>query len=544
MKKCLLILLLATGPILAQEGARYLIITTDALAPAIQPLAEWKHASGMKCKVTTLSEIGGSDTTAIKNYIRNAYNNWPIRPEYVLLVGFPPALPSRYYRIQQGWSYYSDHFYGDINNDLYMEIPVGRFPARSARQCSVMVAKTLAYEKTPDLTDTLWMRRLTTVVRENYDSDDTIYWNDVRLFARLADSNNFVNCDSLSRARGHTSTDVMNSVNNGTAFVLYRGTAVNYWYEPFNNINPGATNNGKKLPIILSITCQTLTLAPNESMVCEAWMRAGTVANLRGAVAVVGNTHSLNSSTTTVLKRSTVARTFARAVFQEGKYKLGKAVIRAKDSLYRAFNDVADYRGFNLYGDPDLDIWTATPTLPTVNHPTEISPGPQEFAVQVLLNAQPFHNALVCVSMDSSVYEYGYTDPYGAIAFNINPPDTGTLRLVVTGHNLYPYDVLIPVTRVGIAEAPQPLSIVRVNATPQTFSHRTRLNWSPASVKADITIYDATGKPVFTVKEASSGFVWNGTDNHGRTCPAGVYLCTINTNSENAPLQTKVLKIQ
>ncbi|MEO0050218.1 MAG: C25 family cysteine peptidase, partial [candidate division WOR-3 bacterium] len=90
MKRNFLILLPAVFTfIYALEGARYLIITTDALAPVVQPLAEWKHFSGMQCKVTTLSEIGGSDTTAIKNYIRNAYNNWPVRPEFVLLVGSP-----------------------------------------------------------------------------------------------------------------------------------------------------------------------------------------------------------------------------------------------------------------------------------------------------------------------------------------------------------------------------------------------------------------------------------------------------------------------
>ncbi len=520
-----------------QEGARYLIITTDALAPAIQPLAEWKYFSGMKCKVTKLSEIG-SDTTAIKNYIRNAYNNWPIRPEYVLLVGAPANLPARYYRIQQGWSYYSDNIYGDVNGDLFMDIPVGRFPARSAQQCSVMVAKTLAYAKTPDLTDSLWMRRITTVIRENYDSDDTIYWNDVRIFAHLSASHNFVGCDSLSRARGNTATDVINSVTNGTAMVLYRGTGVGNWYDPFA-VNPALTNNGKKLPIILSITCQTMSLSPAESMVGEAWIKAGTANNLRGAVAFFGNTHSLNSSTTAVLKRSTVARAFFKAVFQEGRYKLGKAMIRAKDSLYRIFTDVAEYRGFNLYGDPDLDIWTATPKPPTVEHPVEISPGPQEFAVLVSLNGQPVPNALICVSMDTSVYEYGYTDNYGTIVFNITPTDTGKLRLVVTGHNLYPYDTIVPVTEVGIKETHQFLGNWQFAAFPNVFHQTTHIMWTPAT-KATVTIFDPAGNMIRKWHDATSGIVWNGTNEHGSQCPPGVYLCFINNPTAGPGL--KILK--
>ncbi|MGQ9708781.1 MAG: C25 family cysteine peptidase [bacterium] len=520
------------------DGAKYLIISTDALSPVVKPLAEWKHLSGMQCKVTTLSEIGGSDTSAIKNYIRNAYNNWPVRPEYVLLVGSPANLPARYYRI--GWSYYSDNIYGDIDNNLYMDIPVGRFPAKTARQCSVMVAKTLAYERYPDLSDTLWIRKLTTVVRESDDQpdpDDTIYWNDARIAA-----SNFSSCDSLSRLRGNTATDVVNSVTNGTAMVLYRGTGVGNWYQPFG-VNPALTNNGMKLPIILSITCETMTLAPGESMVGEAWVKAGTPDNLKGAVAFFGNTHSLQSSDTTVRKRSTVARAFFKAVFQEEKFKLGRAMIRAKDSLYQAFGDAAEYRGFNLLGDPDLDIWTATPRLPEVHHPVTIPPEEQELTITISLDSQPFQNALVCISMEPFIYEYGYTDSSGAITFSINPSDTGRLRLIVTGHNLYPYDTIIPVAQVGINELTMLPPRPEFYASPQTFLNKTQLFWNPEYRSAEVRIFDPTGRPVRTFSSARTGIIWDGTDGSGAPCPAGVYLCRL-LSQKTIPISTKILKLQ
>lgn len=524
----------------AEEGARYLIITVDELAPVVQPLAEWKHYSGMQCKVVNLSEIGLTDTTAIKNYIRNAYNNWPVRPEYVLLVGSPLSLPARLYR-SQGDAYYSDNIYGDVNSDLYMDIPVGRFNASSAIECSVMVAKTLAYEKSPYLTDSLWMRKLTTVVNENDPSDDTIYWNDMRLFARLADSNGFVGCDSLSSWRGHTRQDVVNSINNGTGIVIYRGNGVGNWHEPFD-VNPYLTSNGKKLPIILSITCATMTLAPYEEMVADSWVKAGSENRLKGAVAFFGNTHSLANSPETVRKRSAVARAFAKALFTEGKTKLGLAMIRAKDSLYREFRDRAEYRGFNLLGDPDLDIWTATPKLPTVEHPEVIPPEPQEFTVRVLLNEQPFQNALVCISMGTLIYEYGYTNDSGAITFNINPPDTGRLRLVITGHNLYPYDTLIPVAQVGVHEFPPTTAPAKVVASPQVFRYITRLSFgtliNPSAT--EIVIFDVSGRPVRTLKGIKTELVWDGTDDNGTPCPAGVYLCGL----RNSSVRTKVLKVR
>ncbi|MEO0085286.1 MAG: C25 family cysteine peptidase, partial [candidate division WOR-3 bacterium] len=119
-----------------------------------------------------LEDQSRSDTTSIKNYVRNAWNNWPIRPEYLLLVGAPNLLPARYYLLQHGESYTSDNIYADVADNLCAEIPYGRFPAKSAQQLDVMVAKTLAYARNPDMTDTLWMRRLVTIVNEGGDSDD------------------------------------------------------------------------------------------------------------------------------------------------------------------------------------------------------------------------------------------------------------------------------------------------------------------------------------------------------------------------------------
>lgn len=324
--------------------------------------------------------------------------------------------------------------------------------------------------------------------------------------------------------------------------VLYRGTGVGNWYEPFA-VNPALTNNGKKLPIILSITCATMTLAPNDSMVGDAWIKTGTPTSLKGAVAFFGNTHSLYSSTTTVRKRSAVTRNFFKAVFQEGKTKLGWAMIRGKDSLYRAFGDAADYRGFNLLGDPSLDIWTDTPRPPEVTHPAEITPGEQELAVSVYLDSTSFPNALVCISMDTTIYQYNYTDSNGLVVFHINPPDTGRLRLVVTGHNLYPYDTLIPITLSAVAENPTSPAKAKILALPKTFNRYTRIFWEPA-VNADLTIFDATGRTVRKFHLTASGIVWDGTDNNHQECPAGVYCAYLNIPDKSLRFTVNLLKLK
>ena len=69
-----------------RDGADYLIITADDFADELEPLLEWKTLKGYQTSLVTLSEIGSS-SSAIKNYIQNAYNTWNPAPTYILLVG-------------------------------------------------------------------------------------------------------------------------------------------------------------------------------------------------------------------------------------------------------------------------------------------------------------------------------------------------------------------------------------------------------------------------------------------------------------------------
>lgn len=540
-----LLVAILTTTVLAEDGARLLIITTDALYNSILPLAQWKHATGLSTRVVKLSTIG-SDTGSIHSYIRNAYNNWPVRPEYILLVGSQSSLPAVYYRTMP-YDYATDNNYGDVTGDFRAELPVGRFPARTAAQLDVMVAKTLAYERYPDLTDTLWMRRLVTIVREGGDSDDTVYWNDARYAASLARTAGWVSCDSFSNYRGHSASYVVSAINAGRGIVLYRGSAVGNWYDPFA-VNPASTSNGTKLPVILSATCATMTLTPNESMVGEAWLKAGTVSALKGAVAFIGNTHSDNN---VARVRGAIARGFFTGLFSEGILPLGKLLLRAKQQLYTEFpSRTNDYRGFNLLGDPSLRVWTKTPERPSVSHPPTLLPGLQRVDIVVTAAGIARESALACLSMasDTTVYSYGYTDSLGVIKLQVTLPDTGRVRLVVTGPNLCPYDTTLPITATAVNAPPQPrpIGVGCLMANPTTFEQTVTLRWSSVlDPSPTVRVCDATGNVVRTLIPARSNeVIWDGRTETGTQAPAGTYVCMLETRDRTAPLTARVVKLK
>jgi hypothetical protein len=356
-----------------------------------------------------------------------------------------------------------------------------------------MVEKTLAYERAPDLTDSLWMRRLTTVVNDFNDSDSLIYWQNARYLAVEAGYAGFVSCDSLASKRGHSASDVVSSVTNGTGLVMYRGTAGGNWRDPFD-ANPALTSNGKMLPIVLSITCETMALDPYDSMVASAWVKAGWNSTIRGAVAIFANTHSASH---VAQQRGAVARGFVTGLFGENRYVLGDAALRAKEQLITEFpTDDEDYRGFNLFGDPSLRIWTGTPRALDVTHPLEILRGTQQFEVTVASSGLPVEGARVCVSMDSTVWVVDTTDATGQASLEINPQDTGLVHLAVVGQNLMPFEADIHVVlQTGLAgERLAPVSRL-LEVRPSAFRNSALVSFgAPAPRGARLLVRDATGR--------------------------------------------------
>ena len=126
-----------------QEG--YLIIVDDAFVDAITPLADWKDSKGFDVTMTKTSEIpGGITKENIKAYIVDAYNNWPIPPAYILLVGDVAQIPT-WTGSETGTC--TDLYYVTIDaGNYFADIVISRFPAATAAQVTTMVDKTLYYE--------------------------------------------------------------------------------------------------------------------------------------------------------------------------------------------------------------------------------------------------------------------------------------------------------------------------------------------------------------------------------------------------------------
>jgi len=166
---------LATG-----DPAKYVIITPSNFVSAAQPLAEWKSAKGIDARVFSLEDIvsdytGDDDAEKMKNFISDCYSTWGT--EWVLLAGDVGYVPTQYLHCDDGygdvpsdyyfadltgdWDLDNDQVYGEVSDDdvdWAAEVFVGRLPARTSGQLTVMVDKIIAYEQNAPTGD--WRNRM------------------------------------------------------------------------------------------------------------------------------------------------------------------------------------------------------------------------------------------------------------------------------------------------------------------------------------------------------------------------------------------------
>ncbi len=431
----------------AQEtGARYLIITHDNFYNDIMPLATWKHKKGMRTKVVPLSQIGSS-TTAIKNYVTNAYNTWPVRPEYLLLVGAPNYIP-----FPQIGGWYTDNYYTNVTGDIYNEILSGRLTVHSTTETQTVVNKILAYERDPNTTDSLWFKKACLIVNRDYDPDDSIYFSDAYHAAGLMTEAGFVEIDTLCDQYGHNASTVINRVNAGRSIVMYRGQGLNNWSYPFN-VNPDQTQNGTKLPIVISTTCRTMGTGSSPAT-AERWFLTGTPTNPRGAAGYFATT---TTGSGIAHLRSAVAKGFHDSLFLGSKKTFGHACEGGRIKVYTMYPyyyGENEYRGFTTIGDPEMNIWTDTPCSLIVTHPATVPIGTASFTVNVARasSATPVGKAIVCVisETDSTIYAVDTTNISGNASLTIHPQlIDDTLDVTVTGWNLQPYEGEIVTMQAG-----------------------------------------------------------------------------------------------
>jgi hypothetical protein len=424
-----------------RTGAPYLIVASDSMATALEPLIEWKELKGIPTHLASLESIG-STPADIRAYVQNAYDTWDVPPEFLLLVGDTEALPAAYPD-----TFATDNYYVAVDgDDILPDILVGRFSVDLISQCENMVAKSVFYERTPYVDDPEWPASACLCQRDDGDDGDWIYYENTWYLYDLFNEAGFTRVDTLFSRYGIGYEEVLNSWNAGRGFIHYRGQALFWWIAPFNVPihHEYGVRNGLRSSIIVSPTCGT-GVYDDDGYMSEDWTTGLTGVEPHGAVAFYGTSTAFEGSEKLSLKRNAVSFGFFGDAFGPDGLTLGQACVAGKLNLFATFEDTVEFQAWNLLGDPELNMWTGVPAHTTVLHDPAVQIGASDFTVTALSGGAAVPGALVSCVMDGEVYATAYTGELGSATLPIAPSMAGTLHVTVTARNCYPYenDVLV-----------------------------------------------------------------------------------------------------
>jgi len=174
------------------DGSKFIIITNSAFLEEANKIKSFKENTAnnkISTTVYTTEQIfnefsGGSvDVSAIRDFIKYAYENWNIKPEYVLLLGDGDYDYKNIYKNNKNFvipyetedsynslsSYCSDDFYAKIvGDDYFVDIAIGRVTIGSVSDAESYIAKLISYEN--NSTKGTWKNLITLVADDNYQS--------------------------------------------------------------------------------------------------------------------------------------------------------------------------------------------------------------------------------------------------------------------------------------------------------------------------------------------------------------------------------------
>jgi len=459
------------------EQYSYLIITSNDLVPAFEPLARWKNRKGLRTTIVTTETIyntfsGVDRQEKIRNYIRYRWQTFGV--EWVLLGGDYSIIPVRWaYAMDCEWGgsgdenripcdlYYADLdsnwdgngnlVFGEVDDgvDLYPDVFVGRIPACSVTEVNGFVGKLLTYEQNPSL-ETLQTILFTAEILWDDPYTDSGIGKDMIEAAYLPDL--FRPVIKLYQSMGNESVaSVKNALNNGVHFFNHDGhagyTGMGMGGESFNIQDADALSNSDHPFIIYSIGCwpgafdrdcvgEHLVLNPNG-----------------GAVAFIGNSrYGWGSPGNPGYGYSDrFDQQFFRFIFQENIRHIGAALAAAK-AFYAAhsrWENVYRWHQYqlNLLGDPEMEIWTEKPrSLVVAPDPVRES---SEGTITLLVmeggaGKGPVQNARVTLTtMNDDWVASSMTDYSGKVIFDSSHPLPDTVKVTAVSPNYLVGECLI-----------------------------------------------------------------------------------------------------
>ena len=475
------------------DAATVLLITSEDLAEAWQPFADWKTAGGKRTKIMTVQQIDQKFTAdniqekirlCVRDHIDNYQTRWVVLGGDSLPGGKgvvpgghttfhrqePKGIPTDIvYLSPTNWDDDGDGKYGEFKDDrdaiTYPDgsVGLGRIPVRTKENVAAFTEKVIAYESQYP-TDGFAKRIIYTCtdspaypkVRNSWDKYLSDVWDGEmgRYFSQETPWD-----DGKPGSYPLSAKNLVKLFNDKTTGKLHiHGHGLlPFWvlekHSKFTDKHVKQLENEGAYPLMTTVSCHTGEYdSAKDPCIVEQMIRQPK----GGSVAIVapvrtGKPHFAKRSDFRLmvsegkLDGTTMTMTRYWTFGMDEKVTTGEAFMKAKSAMVEDGEKAAGYHlclcELNLLGDPTLDMRAENPRSPKLVSPDQIGLGQQQIEIST-----DIPGSTICLWKGEEVYEVTKTDKDGKVVFSINPSSGGELSISVSGPSLNTVTKKIPVS--------------------------------------------------------------------------------------------------
>lgn len=375
------------------SGAEYVIVTHKKFKEQAERLADYRQNSAPKTfssVIVYVDEIynefsgGLQDPTAIRNFLKYAYQNWTVKPFFLMLFGdgtYDYFDKEKYsnnyvptYQTQESlwelFSYTMDDYYGRIvGDDLAADLAVGRLTVNSTNEAKYIVDKIILYESKSQRG--LWRNSITLVADDGLTSkgnDGSVHtFQSERLATTVLpaylDKNKLylsaypTTITGLGRRKPGVNAAIIDAVNNGTLIMNFIGHGnPEVWTHEFvfeKAVSIPQFKNDK----FFFITAATCDFGKYDDPAIQSATEEMLLLNNRGMIGAFTAARLVTSSQNAAINEKYYSMLFSKTLSTHGGMTVGEAYYLTKREKTQD-ND----EKFHLFSDPALRL--NLPTLP------------------------------------------------------------------------------------------------------------------------------------------------------------------------------------
>lgn len=254
-------------------GADWIVIAPQNYHSALAPLIQRRMSQNLRVCLVTPDEIydnfgaGIFGPEAIRDFLKIAYQTWPApAPKYVLLagdasidplnnfgVGIQTQIPAPLHSVISDGEIPSDHYYAClVGNDPLPEVNVGRIPAATASELTLVINKILAHETGAPAGN--WKTTVSHFADKGVDFTNTMNALASGHVPPSFSVHNIYADNYASTGAAHTA--MVSELNLGSSLATYlgHGSSVN-WSNYLSMTDAGSLTNGPRTQFITALNC-------------------------------------------------------------------------------------------------------------------------------------------------------------------------------------------------------------------------------------------------------------------------------------------------